>query len=168
MCRGCIALINNLFCSSRTQLPHEDIEQLPPLVSDPPSKESTDAAVKQLIRLVHQEIKIEKANQRQQPAYDDSDGYDSGDGEDVEFADVITSPANTVVRQMSRYLPFINALPKCTVLNLGFHALVLNPGMDSWCYCPCGHHMATWRKCFDLDCLLEENRADFCNAQKRF
>ena len=104
---SCIALINNLFCSSRAQLPQEDIDQLPLQVFNPPSKESTDAAVKELIRLVQEEIKKEKANQRQQPAYDDSDGYDSSDDrEDVEFADVITSPVNTVVRELSTYIPF--------------------------------------------------------------
>jgi hypothetical protein len=66
-------------------------DQLPLQAFNLPSKESTDAAVKELIRLVHEEIKKEKANQQQQPAYDDTDGYDSSnDREDVEFADFIT------------------------------------------------------------------------------
>lgn len=46
------------------------------------------------------------------------------------------------------YLKFIQALPECLPMTVGFHLIY---GNDKWCYCPLGRKMKTWRKQFGLD-----------------
>lgn len=63
-------------------------------------------------------------------------------------------------RECARYIKFLEALPNCLPLTLGFH---IPYGMDQdWCYCPCHRVMGSWRTLMDLDgdtynCALNSN-----------
>jgi hypothetical protein len=63
------------------------------------------------------------------------------------------------------YLAFVEALPHCVVLNLGFQAVMLFPQADKWCYCPCSKKGDNWRKRFNLPSL---EKADVCSSTNKF
>jgi hypothetical protein len=63
------------------------------------------------------------------------------------------------------YLAFVEALPHCVVLNLGFHAVMLFPQADKWCYCPCSKKGDNWRKRFNLPSM---EKADVCKSTNKF
>ena len=46
-----------------------------------------------------------------------------------------------------KYTPFIEALPFCDAMSIGFHTW--NP--QKCCYCPLGKHMKPWREIFGFD-----------------
>lgn len=54
-------------------------------------------------------------------------------------------------------LDFLEKLRYCYPMTIGFHAMnIYSQGNDSWCYCPCGIHMAPWRNFFGVQEFLEE------------
>lgn len=63
--------------------------------------------------------------------------------EDEPFIPVIGANIDIVPHQS-----FIEALPHCTLLDMGFHVFFMPVGEDRWCFCPCGGQMQTWRDRF--------------------
>jgi len=117
------------------QLPHEDLSSLPPLDVPPGFDEKQCLAVE----ATKKEVQMLKKQQLKAEDEEDEDGSDSSDGYISDgFGDILHK---NPVDEAAPYLPFIDALPNCTVLTLGFHAIF----NEKWCYSPCGRHMKTWR-----------------------
>jgi hypothetical protein len=88
----------------------------------------------------------------------DHDSDDSGQESDNSWEIIVetSDPARP-------YLAFVEALQECVFLNLGFHAVMLSPQDNKWCYCPCSKMGDNWRKRFNLPSL---EKADKCSGNK--
>jgi hypothetical protein len=92
---------------------------------------------------------------------EDSDNSEYDD--EAPFSEMIirSGPSELDVK-ISRLKTFVNALPFCTPLDLGFNALVLYVNADEWCYCPCTRNkFRKWRHRFQVD-----DNLDFDSCQK--
>jgi hypothetical protein len=57
----------------------------------------------------------------------------------------------TIIR---RYTTFIEALPYCTPLDLGFLSIKTFPDADKFCWCPCQEKFWRWKNHFNIDNTL--------------
>ncbi len=76
--------------------------------------------------------------------------------EDDEDSDDTPGPGASIqtpaIKKAEYYSYFIDTLPSCDALNIGFD---ISPENRAWCYCPIGKPMEPWRKIFfDKDDLL--------------
>jgi hypothetical protein len=86
--------------------------------------------------------------------YDDTDSDESAG----DFKDVVLAQPDSVESELSKFLPFVKHLNDCVPMSYGFHCAPC-----TWCYCPCGKHMRTWRERFNLEESFPE-----CKANAKF
>jgi hypothetical protein len=112
----------------------------------------------------------EREEKRQRLERRDEECYDrSSDDSDDGFDDVYggTTAAQTYSSNADEYCRYIDMLPYCHPMTLGFHAMFMVSLNDNhWCYCPCGTHMRKWRELVGLDRLCSTTSR--CPAKTKF
>jgi hypothetical protein len=110
-------------------------------------------------------------------AHHDSDAYysdESGrasESSDDSYYQIISTEQSSKIDPARPYLAFIDALPDCVALNLGFHAIKTFNKADHWCYCPCSKKMDPWRHRFVNARLVNPRRMEddeYCQRRKKF
>jgi hypothetical protein len=147
------------------QLPHEDLLQVPEYYDALiPSPDKVDMTIDHVRNWLKEEIKKHVPSHQQgkrkqgcRPASYDSSGSDS----DGDFAEADVTPSTSVATELLKFLPFLTQLKECVAMNFGFHC---DP-IKTWCYCPCGKHMKTWRDQFKLKDSFEGAQ---CKADSKF
>jgi hypothetical protein len=157
------------------QLPHEVVDMVP--LTDYPHdfKARERLAVIETKKFVRAELAHMAKEAHDKKAAHDSDDYCSDEsGRESESDDSHYQIISTVQTQSDParpYLAFIDALPDCVALNLGFHAIKTFNKADHWCYCPCSKKLDRWRTRFVNTQLVNPRRMEddeYCQGRKKF
>jgi hypothetical protein len=117
-------------------LNYRQIEQRYPLAVD---------ETKNALRAKLQQQDAVRVREIQERYESESDQYSS---DDMQRNMVVSKPTLGPPKDfVAAFVAFIEALPECLPLTLGFH---ISLGSDDFCFCPCGKRMRTWRAQFRL------------------
>eukprot|EP00934_Nitzschia_sp_Nitz4_P006706 Nitzschia sp. Nitz4//scaffold240_size29840//12430//15293//NITZ4_008018-RA/size29840-augustus-gene-0.27-mRNA-1//1//CDS//3329543750//6696//frame0 len=88
---------------------------------------------------------------------------------DVSSADDMYSTKAVHQSEIRRATFFVSSLKYCPELTLGFMApMVTGQYNTSWCYCPCGSAMKTWRKFAGVEAFLHDKQCDYKGKKRPF